>query len=197
MTDRKLTMIVGIFFAVAALAAIVAVYAWRGGGAGGIASIGGPFALVDQDGRARTDADFRGRYTMIYFGYTFCPDVCPTALSDMIVALDELGPLAARVQPIFITIDPARDTVEKLKTYVPNFHPRLIGLSGSEAQITAVAKAYRVYYAKSEDPKAGADYLMDHSSVIYLMDPGGRYLTHFSHGTNPAKIAERLRDLIS
>lgn len=197
MTDRKLTLIVGIFFAVAALAAIVAVYVWRGGSAGGIASIGGPFALVDQDGRARTDADFRGRYMMIYFGYTFCPDVCPTALSDMIVALDELGPLAAQVQPIFITVDPARDTVEKLKTYVPNFHSRLIGLSGSEAQITAVARAYRVYYAKSEDPKAGSDYLMDHSSVIYLMDPKGRYVTHFNHATAPEKIAERLRELIS
>ncbi len=197
MTDRRLTLIVCIFFAVTALAAIVAVYAWRSDGASGIARIGGPFSLVDQDGRARTDADFRGGYMMIYFGYTFCPDVCPTALSDMIAAVDELGPLAERIQPVFITVDPARDTPERLKSYVPSFHPRLVGLSGSEAQITAAAKVYRVYYAKAEDPGAGPDYLMDHSSIIYLMDPDGRYVTHFSHGTGPQQIAERLRSLVS
>ena len=197
MTDRRLTLIVCVFFAVTALAAIAAVYAWRGGGASGIARIGGPFALVDQDGDSRTDMDFRGRYMMIYFGYTFCPDVCPTALSDMIAAVDELGPLAERVQPVFITVDPARDTPETLKRYVPSFHPRLVGLSGSQAQITAAAKAYRVYYAKADDPAAGPDYLMDHSSIIYLMDPEGRYVTHFSHGTGPREIAERLRALVS
>ncbi len=197
MTDRRLTLIVCIFFAVTALAAIVAVYAWRSDGPSGIARIGGPFALVDQDGRARTDQDFRGGYMLIYFGYTFCPDVCPTALSDMIAAVDELGPRARRIQPLFITIDPGRDTPNRLKTYVPSFHPRLVGLSGSEAQITAVAKAYRVYYAKAGDSEAGPDYLMDHSSTIYLMDPEGRYVTHFSHGTGPRQIAERLRDLVS
>jgi len=197
MSDRKLTLIVGLFFAVTAVAAIVAVYMWRGGGPGRIAAIGGPYALVDHDGRSRTDADFRGGYALIYFGYTYCPDVCPTALSDMIVAIDELGPLGARIQPIFITIDPARDTPDRLKTYVPKFHPRLVGLSGSLAQITAVAKAYRVYFAKSKGPTAVEDYLMDHSSIIFLMDPDGRYVIHFNHGTGPEKMAERLRELLS
>ena len=197
MTDRRLTLVVCIFFAVTALAAIAAVYAWRSDASSGIARIGGPFALVDQDGRTRTDADFRGNYMMIYFGYSFCPDVCPTALSDMIAAVDELGPLGLRIQPVFITVDPERDTPRALKRYVPSFHPRLVGLSGSQAQITAVAKVYRVYYAKVADPAAGPDYLMDHSSIIYLMDPKGRYVTHFSHGTGPQQIAERLRALVS
>ena len=197
MTDRRLTLIVCIFFVVTALAAIVAVYAWRSDGASGFAKIGGPFTLVDQDGRSRTDADFRGNYMLIYFGYTFCPDVCPTALSDMAIAIDELELRAKRVQPIFITVDPARDTPETLKVYLPSFHPRLVGLSGSEAQITAVAKSYRVYYAKAENPEATADYLMDHSSIVYLMDPDGRYVTHFSHGTGPEAMAQRLRDLVS
>ncbi len=195
MTDRRLVLFVGILFAAAALAAVIAVYAWRGNGA--IASIGGPFALVDQDGRERTDRDFHGRYALIYFGYAFCPDVCPTALSDMMVALDELGPRQDRIQPVFVTIDPERDTPERLKSFVAEFDPRLIGLSGSPAQITAAAKAYRVYYAKAEDPEAGPDYLMNHSSVIYLIDPRGRYVTHFNHGTAPDRIAERLLEELS
>lgn len=197
MSDRKLTVLIGALFAVVAAAALIAVYAWRDGGAGGIARIGGPFALVDQDGAARTDEDFRGRYLMIYFGYTFCPDVCPTALADMAIALDDLGPMAARVQPLFVSVDPARDTPQRLKSYVVEFHPRLIGLTGSDDQVTRAARAYRVYYAKVEDAAAGADYLMDHSSIVYLMDPEGRYVTHFGHGTSPETMAERLREALS
>ncbi len=198
MSDRKITIILAVLFMTVSVAAIVAVYVWRdGGGAGGLARIGGPFTLIDHTGKERTDADLVGRHSLIYFGYTFCPDVCPTALADMIIAMDELGADAERVQPVFITIDPERDTPEVLGKYVGNFHPRMIGLSGTSAQISRAARAYRVYYAKVEDPKAGDNYLMDHSSIIYLMDPDGRYLTHFSHGTGPDAMAKRLRDLIS
>ena len=196
MSDRKVTIILASLFMAVAVAAILAVYVWREDG-GGIAKIGGPFVLVDHTGAERTEADLKGRHALIYFGYSFCPDVCPTALADMLIALDELGPDAARVQPVFITIDPERDTPAALKDYIPNFHPRLIGLSGSADQVSKAARAYRVYYAKVDDPEAGENYLMDHSSVIYLMDPDGRYLTHFSHGTAPETMAKRLRELVS
>lgn len=196
MSDRKVTIVLATVFMAIAVAAILAVYVWREDG-GGIARIGGPFVLVDHTGAERTEADLKGRHALIYFGYSFCPDVCPTALADMLIALDELGPAAARVQPVFITIDPDRDTPAVLKDYIPNFHPRLIGLSGSAAQVSRAARAYRVYYAKVDDPNAGDNYLMDHSSVIYLMDPDGRYLTHFSHGTGPETMAKRLRELVS
>ena len=196
MSDRKVTIILATLFMAVAVAAILAVYVWREDG-GGIAKIGGPFILVDHTGAERTEADLKGRHALIYFGYTFCPDVCPTALADMLIALDELGPDAALVQPVFITIDPERDTPRVLKDYVGNFHPRLIGLSGNAAQVSKAARAYRVYYGKVDDPEAGENYLMDHSSVIYLMDPDGRYLTHFSHGTAPDTMAKRLRELVS
>ena len=196
MSDRKVTIILATLFMAVAVAAILAVYVWREDG-GGLARIGGPFTLVDHTGAQRTEADFKGRHALIYFGYSFCPDVCPTALADMLIALDELGPDAARVQPLFITIDPDRDTPEALKDYVANFHPRLIGLSGSPAQVSGAARAFRVYYAKVDDPEAGRNYLMDHSSVIYLMDPDGRYLAHFSHGTAPETMARRLLELVS
>lgn len=196
MSDRKVTIVLATVFMAIAVAAILAVYVWREDG-GGIARIGGPFVLVDHTGAERTEADLKGRHALIYFGYSFCPDVCPTALADMLIALDELGPDAERVQPVFITIDPDRDTPAVLKDYIPNFHPRLIGLSGSAAQVSRAARAYRVYYAKVDDPEAGDNYLMDHSSVIYLMDPDGRYLTHFSHGTGPETMAKRLRELVS
>ena len=159
---------------------------------GGAAAVGGPFTLVDQDGATRTDRDFRDRLMLIYFGYTYCPDVCPTALQVMTVALDRLGDKAKQVQPIFITVDPARDTPAHLKSYVANF-PGLVGLTGSEQQVRAAAKAFRVYYRKAGE---GKDYLMDHSSIVFLMDREGRYLTHFSHTTQAeamaAAIAERL-----
>ena len=196
MSDRKVTIILATLFMAVAVAAILAVYVWREDG-GGLARIGGPFTLVDHTGAERTEADLRGRHALIYFGYTFCPDVCPTALADMLIALDELGPAAALVQPVFITIDPDRDTPRVLKDYIGNFHPRLIGLSGNAAQVSRAARAYRVYYTKVDDPEAGENYLMDHSSVIYLMDPDGRYLTHFSHGTAPDTMAKRLRELVS
>ena len=159
----------------------------------GEALVGGPFELVDQDGNLRRDSDFRGDYMLVFFGYTFCPDVCPTTLYNVTLALDGLDEaVAQRIQPIFITVDPARDTVAAIKAYAGNFHPRLVSLTGSDDQIAAIAKAYRVYYAKAGE---GDDYLVDHSAFIYLMDPEGRYAKHFSHNTGPEDLAEALADL--
>ena len=161
-------------------------------------SIGGPFSLVDQEGNAVTDMDFRGQYMLIYFGYTYCPDVCPTSLTDISDALERLGDLADKVTPILITIDPGRDTPEHLKEYASFFHPSLRALTGTREQIASVAKAYRVYFnkAKREDSTA-EDYFMDHSSAIYLMGPDGTFRAHFSHGTDPKIMAQRLREIIS
>lgn len=161
----------------------------------GRALIGGPFEMVDHTGKTRKDTEFRGKYMLVFFGYTHCPDFCPTGLQAMAEALDALGKDADKIQPIFITIDAKRDTPKVLKDYVPNFHARLIGLSGSDAQVAKAAKAYKVYYARAGKPGT-EDYLMDHSTFTYLMGPDGKYLTHFSHGTPPKKVAERIRKLL-
>lgn len=158
----------------------------------GQALIGGPFELIDQTGVTRTDKDFRGKYMLVYFGFTHCPDICPTELQAMTEALAALGDDARKVQPLFVTVDPARDTPELLKTYVANFDKRLIGLTGSPEAVAKAAKIYRVYYAKRLGSGPN-DYTMDHSSFVYLMGPDGRYRTHFSHGTSPAAMAKRIR----
>lgn len=155
----------------------------------GKALIGGPFTLTNQDGKQVTEKDFRGKFMLVYFGYTYCPDVCPAELQVMSAALDALGDKASRVTPVFISIDPARDTVEEMKTYVGNFHPRLVGLTGSEQEVAVAAKAYRVYYAKAKG-EATTEYLMDHASIVYLMSPEGEYLAHFTYGTGVDKMAK-------
>ena len=154
--------------------------------------IGGPFTLTDQTGATRHAEDFHGKLMLVYFGYTYCPDACPTALQDMSQAIDLLGAKGDAVQPIFITIDPARDTVEQMKVYAENFHPRLIALTGTPEQIADAARAYRVYYAKGRSPSGSADYLMDHSSYIYLMGRDGRYVSHFSPGITAQQIASAI-----
>ncbi|MBM3601320.1 MAG: SCO family protein [Alphaproteobacteria bacterium] len=154
--------------------------------------VGGPFTLTDQSGRTVTDQTFRGKFMLIYFGYTFCPDFCPTSLQIMAEALEQIGPVADRVQPMLITVDPARDTVEQLASYVPSFGERMMGLTGTPEQIAAAARAYRVYYKKAQI-EGLADYGMDHSSIIYLMGPDGRYLTHFSHQATPEQVAAGIR----
>lgn len=161
-------------------------------------SVGGPFTLVNQKGETVTEKDFMGGYLMVFFGYTYCPDVCPTALSDMAAVMDMLGDeKAKKITPVFISVDPARDTPEHLAEYVSFFHPRTIGLTGTEEQIKAVAREYRVYYRLNEpagdDPQ---DYLVDHTSIIYLMGPDGKLVTHFSHGTDPKAMAERIGQLL-
>lgn len=196
----------------------VAVVAWEltpgpGGersGSRGEAAIGGPFELTNTDGETVTAADFRSEYMLVYFGYTYCPDVCPTSLMDMTRALDRLAEqapeTAKQIQPLFITVDPARDTAEVLGNYVENFHPRLVGLTGSRDQVRAAAKAYRVHYEKvtpaeyygtdseaAQAADADTEYLISHSSYIYLMGPDGDYITNFKYGERPKDIAEALR----
>ena len=159
-------------------------------------TIGGPFTLTDQNGRRVSDEEFRGRLMLVYFGYTFCPDVCPLGLTTIADALDALPPAVQdQVVPVFITVDPERDTAAVLHDYVPQFSPRLIGLTGSEAEIAAALRAYRVYAAKSDAPAPDGDYTVDHSTVTYLMGRDGRYLTHFGHGTTPEDMATSIAKL--
>jgi len=152
--------------------------------------IGGPFTLIDDSGTPRTDAEFRGKLMLVYFGYTHCPDACPTALQDMADALAQLGPQADEIVPIFITIDPARDTVAYLKGYAEQFDAHFVSLTGSPEQVAAAAKAYRVYYRKATDTP---NYLMDHSSIVYLMGRDGKFLMHFTPDTTPDQMADALR----
>lgn len=159
----------------------------------GKALIGGPFRLVDHTGKTVTHEDYRGKFMLVFFGYTFCPDICPTELQAMAAALGKLGKSAERIVPLFITIDPQRDTPAQMASYVKNFHPRLAGLTGPEEDIRAAAKAYRIYYAKVENKNSPADYLMDHSSFVYLMSPDGEYVTHFPYGISAEKMAEGLK----
>ncbi len=156
-------------------------------------SFGGPFTLVDHKGRERTDKDFRGRYLLVYFGYTFCPDICPTGLQTIGQALDLVGKPAERVQPVFISVDPGRDKPEVLKDYVAQFHPRLIGLTGSEKQVHDVAKAYRVFRAKVPLPDMPKDeYLVSHTPNTFLMGPDGEFVTLFPHGMEAVTMAKSI-----
>jgi len=157
-------------------------------------AIGGPFQLVDQNGKTVTDGDLKGKWSLIYFGYTHCPDACPTALNDISIALSELGAKRDAVRPVFITVDPERDTPEALKSYVTSFDAPILALTGTPEQVGKAAKGYRVYYAKH--PESGGDYSMDHSSVIYVMDPDGRFTASFTHESTPEQISERLKKLL-
>ncbi len=189
-----------ILLAAAVVVAILAVGArlpfWAGKEieATGTPSIGGPFTLIDHQGRAVTEADFRGGYMLVYFGFTTCPDICPTTLQAVTQALDEIGGPAERVRPILITIDPARDTPRILADYVTHFHPRLVGLTGTDDQVAAAAKVYGVYYAKA--PGGDEDYLMDHSSILYLMDAEGLFVRHFAPGAGAAELVAALREVL-
>ncbi|NQW10045.1 MAG: SCO family protein [Alphaproteobacteria bacterium] len=157
--------------------------------------IGGWFELVDHTGEPVTYDDFKGKWPLIYFGYTYCPDFCPTSLTVMTQALERLGPLSDRVMPMMITIDPERDTVEALAAYHEHFDPRFVMMTGPPEQIDRAAKAWRVYYRKAESDSA-TDYLMDHSSITYLMGPDGGYVTHFGHDVTPEQMAETLREIL-
>jgi protein SCO1/2 len=153
--------------------------------------VGGPFALLDQNGDTKTDRDFRGRWMLIYFGYTNCPDVCPTTLSLMSAVMDRLGGRAARVAPIFITVDPDHDTPAMMKQYLHAFGSRFIGLTGPKSHIASVASEYRVYFRRR--PLAGGQYAVDHSSVIYLMDPNGKFAADYDNSQGPDDIAADLK----
>ena len=157
--------------------------------------IGGPFSLTAPDGRIVTDRDFGGKWRVVYFGYTNCPDSCPTALNDLANALDMLGPKAARVAPIFITIDPGRDTPAIMGSYTRKFDPRILGLTGTPAQIRQVEAEYHVF-ASVMPPDAGGRTMVDHSSVFVIQNPDGRFVEALDGATNPDVIAARLRSLI-
>ena len=160
------------------------------------ARIGGPFTLIDAHGKQLTDKAFRGKHLLVYFGFTHCPDICPTTLLVMRNALDRLGKNAKNITPIFITLDPERDTPEVIGRYVTNFGDRLVGLTGSPEQIKKAADAYHVYYSKVEQPKSASGYLVDHSGFIFLMDENGKYLAHFSHGITEGDLAAKIGQFV-
>ena len=158
----------------------------------GKALVGGPFKLIDQSGKDVTDRDFRGRHMLVFFGFTHCPDICPAELQVMSAALDQLGDEAHKVVPIFITLDPERDTQAAIADYVKHFGSNFVGLTGSPEAVAAAAKAYRVAYAKVEMQGAADGYTVDHSALVYLMDTDGEYVTHFVYGTSADKMAKTL-----
>ncbi len=170
-------------------------FLWLTGSAGG-PTIGGPFTLEDSAGKTVTDRDYRGKYMLVYFGYTYCPDVCPTTLNAVADALDKLGPKAKALRPIFITVDPQRDTPDVMKQYTMAFSPALIGLTGTPDQIARVAKEYRVYYAKHVTGPGPNDYSMDHSSIIYLMGPDGNFIAPIRADQSGDEMAAAIAKLV-
>jgi cytochrome oxidase Cu insertion factor (SCO1/SenC/PrrC family) len=159
----------------------------------GEAAIGGAFRLIDTEGRERTPEDFRGKLMLVEFGYTFCPDVCPLGLQLFADVLDQLGPAGADIQPVFITLDPGRDTPEVLRSYANHFSPRIVALTGSREAVDAAAKAYRVYYKLGADRASNPNYLVDHSAILYVIGRDGKYLAHFTHETPPERVVALLR----
>lgn len=194
-SNRTLYAIVGVVLAV--LLAGTGGYLFLSGNKPAAITVGGPFELIDGDGHAVTDRTWRGKYMLVYFGYTFCPDVCPTTLSAVADALDRLGPKAGQLQPIFITIDPKRDNQAAVKQYAAAFGPRMTGLTGTPQQIATAAKAYRVYYAEHRTGTGPDDYSMDHSSVLYLMGPDGRFVAPIRADQSGEEIARALEKLLS
>ena len=167
----------------------------RGAPEPGPAAVGGPFTLTSDKGTRVKSSDFDGTYRLIYFGYTYCPDVCPTELSRMASVLERLGAKADRIQPLFITVDPERDTPDVLRAYVKHFGPRLVGLTGTPEELKPVLSAFRVYSRKQEQAGSAVGYLMDHSSVLYLMGTEGEFITFFTADDAVEDIAERLAAL--
>jgi protein SCO1/2 len=190
-----------LFAAVVVLAAGVGLgFAFRDSpkGAAGTAMallIGGPFHLIDQDRRSVTEAALQGKWHLVFFGYTHCPDACPTALNEIALALDRLGGKRDRVGVMLVTVDPERDTPDVLKAYLQSFDAPVLGLTGTPAEVAQIAKEYRVYYAKR--PRPDGSYDMDHSAVIYLMDPHGRFTATFTPDTSAEDMAARLEKLLS
>lgn len=199
MPRRSVLLIAAVLFAFAAALGAATLYVGQQGKsaatATGTALIGGPFTLVNQDGKTVTEKDFLGRYMLVFFGYTYCPDICPTELQVMTAALEQMGEDAKKIQPVFVSIDPERDTPEVVKSYVENFGSGLVGLTGTPEQVAQAAKAYRVYYAKAAE--AGEDYKMDHSTIIYLMGPDGKFVKHFTYTTDAARLAQELKTLVT
>lgn len=159
----------------------------------GKALIGGPFSLTDHRGQRVSERDFRGKPMLVFFGFTTCPDICPSGLQVISAALDQLGPAGAAIVPVFVTIDPERDTVEKMAAYVSSFHPRLVGLTGTAAEVASIVKAYRVYARKVPDERDPSRYTMDHSSIAYLMGADGQMVAFAPELTKADSLAALLR----
>lgn len=159
-------------------------------------TVGGPFTLTAPDGTTVTDETYRGKWLLVFFGYTSCPDICPTTLSEIAAAIEELGPDAAKLQPLFITVDPERDTPEVMGSFTAAFDPRIVGLTGSPQQIAAVSEAYGAYGVARQGEAGGDDYLMDHGTYIYIMNPQGQFVEGLDSDTPSSGIAARLGELV-
>jgi cytochrome oxidase Cu insertion factor (SCO1/SenC/PrrC family) len=192
MNRRVLLFLTLVVAAVIAAAASFSMMPGPGPVTSGTALVGGPFELTSHTGGKVKDSDFRGKFMLVFFGYTFCPDICPSELQVMSAALDELGEAGKDIQPLFISIDPERDSPAVMAEYVRHFHPRMIGLTGTAGEVADTARAYRVYFARAKDGSPG-DYLMDHSTIVYLMDREGRFLKHFSYTTDAKRLAQDIR----
>jgi protein SCO1/2 len=192
-TTRLLLILAAFVAGLASVFAVVLVVAGREPGAIATpsSSIGGPFRLIDQSGRAVTDQDFKGHPFLVFFGYTHCPDVCPTTLFEVSEIFGKLGADAERASALFVTVDPERDTPEALKDYLSSFNPRLLGLTGDVAAIETIAREYRVYMKKVPGEKG--DYAMDHTALVYLMDRDGRFVAPFNIKRKPEDAAADLR----
>lgn len=158
----------------------------------GTALVGGPFTLTDHTGKRVTEKDFLGKYMLVFFGFTNCPDICPSGLQVVSAALDKLAPKAEEITPVFVTLDAKRDTPEKLAAYVKSFHPRLVGLTGSEADVAAAAKTYRVYFQKIVDDKTPDSYSYDHAALFYLMGKDGAFVAPIPHTTEVNEVVTAL-----
>ncbi|WP_374378175.1 SCO family protein [Dongia sp.] len=180
--------------AVAALGGIGASYVLNSKHVAESLDVGGPFKLVGTDGQEVTEAAVKGKYSLFFFGFTFCPDACPTALNTFTLVLEKLGADADKIQPVFVSIDPERDTPEVLKQYLSSFDPRIMGLTGTPDAIADAAKKFRVYYAKQGD---GEFYLMDHSTAIIVMNPEFEYAGVLAGNMQPDEMVTRLKDIIA
>ena len=160
-------------------------------------TVGGSFALTASDGTAVTDQTYRGKWLLVYFGYTSCPNTCPMTLNEIVTALEKLGTDAAKMQPLFITVDPQRDTRKVLEQYTQSFDPRIVGLTGSPQQIDAVTQEYGAYAVRHKTGPGPEDYVFDHSTYLYVMDPGGKFVRAFDADTSGDRIADALRELLA
>jgi cytochrome oxidase Cu insertion factor (SCO1/SenC/PrrC family) len=158
-------------------------------------SVGGPFALTTHEGKRVTEKYFQGRYMLVAFGYTYCPDICPSELQTIALTLDALGPKADGIVPVFISVDPERDSVAQLAGYVKNFSPRIVGLTGTPEEVKAAATVYRAAYKKEPAPN-GADYAVSHTTFMYVMGPDGTYVTHFNYGTSAEDMTAKLKKIL-
>jgi protein SCO1/2 len=192
-TSRLMVMFTAFVAGLVVCLGVILFVGGRGVGTGAIqaAAIGGPFHLIDQDGQSFSDEDLKGKTFLVFFGFTHCPDVCPTTLFEMSEIMRNLGPQADRTAALFISVDPERDTPEAMKEYLSSFDPHVRGLTGNSAALAAVAKAYRVYYKRV--PLDGGDYTMDHTAIVYLMDRDGRFVSPFNMKRSAEVAAADLR----